>query len=357
MKFVVNDIAATPDAGGVYSILEDFYNEVVKNDRKNKWIFLLSGKYFKESNNVKIIVRADLKKSKVKKAIFELLTGKIFVNKLKPDVYISLQNTITIGVKANKEIVYLHQPIPFQNEKIFSLFKKNERSLFFYQRIVGGLIKYSLNRENPSVIVQTKWMEKAIREQTKVSHKNIYVAHPRVKINTGKQMRHDLNSSFFYPASNYIYKNHKIIFSAIDLLRRDGITDFTVNFTLRKEQLPYSNNNINYLGHIKRKEVFRLYNTNCLIFPSYIESFGLPLIEAALTGDVILASNTEFSRELLKNYSNVYFFNAFDAKELANLMKKVINREIVSNGRKLSLVDNGESLLTSVFNILEENYE
>ena len=67
MRIVVNDIAATPNAGGVYSILEDFYNEVVKNDNKNKWFFLLSGKYFKETDNVKIIVREDLKKSKVKR--------------------------------------------------------------------------------------------------------------------------------------------------------------------------------------------------------------------------------------------------------------------------------------------------
>lgn len=35
MKFVVNDIAATPNAGGVYSILEDFYNDVLENDHTN----------------------------------------------------------------------------------------------------------------------------------------------------------------------------------------------------------------------------------------------------------------------------------------------------------------------------------
>ncbi|QIZ04503.1 glycosyltransferase [Limosilactobacillus reuteri] len=352
MRFIVNDVAATPEAGGIYSILEDMYKEVLLKDKTNEWFFILSGKYFKESNNVKIIVRNDLKKSKIKKFLFETITGRKYINKFAPDVYISLQNISTLGVNAYKKIVYLHQPVPFQKEKKFSFFNKKERKLFFYQSIVGKFIKYSIKKEKPIVIVQTEWMKKATKKETSIPTKNIYVAHPKIENIKYTPKKRKLNT-FIYPASNYLYKNHEIIFSAIEILKKNGINNFSVNLTLNKDQLPYDDNNINYIGHIKRKKVFDLYKDNCLLFPSYIESFGLPLIEAALEGDIIIAAKTEFSRELLKGYSNSYFFKYNNPHELASLMKRVIEGKIIVNGKRLESKNNGESLLTSIKKVIE----
>lgn len=90
MRFVVDDIAATPNVRGVHSILSDLYKDVLNNDHKNQWIFILAGKYFPESDNVKIIVRNDLKNNKIKKLLFETFYSSKFINSLKPDVYISL---------------------------------------------------------------------------------------------------------------------------------------------------------------------------------------------------------------------------------------------------------------------------
>ena len=96
MRIVVSDYAATPTSGGTYSILEDFYNDVLQNDLGNEWIFILAGRYFPTSDNVKIVVREDLKKSKFKKLLFELGTGRRFINRYRPDVFISLQNISTV---------------------------------------------------------------------------------------------------------------------------------------------------------------------------------------------------------------------------------------------------------------------
>lgn len=96
------------------------------------------------------------------------------------------------------------------------------------------------------------------------------------------------------------------------------------------------------------------YESDVLIFPSYIESFGLPLIEAAVSGDIILAADTIFARELLKNYNNAYFFKYNDADSLSELMKKIINHEIKADGTRLSINDNGERLLKTIMNITTE---
>lgn len=351
MKFFVNDIAATPNSGGVYSILSDFYQEVVANDKKNEWIFLLSGKYFSETKNVKIIVREDLKRSKIKKLFFELFTGARYINNFSPDVFISLQNISTIGVAAKRKIVYLHQPIPFQKLVSFKFYKKNERKLFFYQKLVGRIIKYSIGHEKPFVVVQTRWMKKALLNQVKIPNSKIYIAHPKVDIPTSKLSVS--GNSFFYPASSFIYKNHRVIFDAVTILENEGIKDFNVKLTINKNQLPFRNSNVYFVGHLKRNEVFKLYSTNVLLFPSYIESFGLPLIEAALRGDIILVAETEFSKELLSSYKNVYFFEYNKPQELALLMKQVIEGNIKPDGSCLTTENNGESLLHSVQTIIK----
>lgn len=353
MKIVVNDVAATPNAGGIYSILKDFYLNVLKKDHTNTWIFILAGKFFPETSNVKIIVRNDLKKSKFKKMIFERYTGGKYINSLNPDVYISLQNIATYGVNAKKQIVYLHQPIPFEKEKNFSFFISKENKLAFYQKLVGRVIKKSLSVVQPYVIVQTKWMKKAVLSQTKLKKEKIIISHPKVNTNLDGNTYRGNGKLFFYPASDYLYKNHEIIFKAIQQLNKKKIHDFRVVFTLKESQLQFKSKNIEYVDHMPRKKVMDMYNSFVLLFPSYIESFGLPLIEAALHADIILAADTVFARELLSNYKNVYYFRYDDFQKLAELMNKVINKRIVSNNIPLSMENNGETLLKVISRLIK----
>lgn len=144
MKIVVNDMAVVPNSGGVYTILQDFYQEIIDTNDTNEWVFLLSGNYLAETNNIKIISIPSIKTNWIKRIFFELFYGKKIINKLQPDVYLSLQNTMTFGVKANKKIAYVHQPLSFQNDIKFSLFKKSERNLAIHQKFIGKFINFSL---------------------------------------------------------------------------------------------------------------------------------------------------------------------------------------------------------------------
>ncbi|AUJ29491.1 glycosyltransferase [Liquorilactobacillus hordei] len=333
MKIVVNDVAATPDAGGVFSILSDFYNDIYENDEENEWIFILAGKYFKEKKNISIIVRNDLKKSSLKKFIFEIFFGGKFINNLKPDVYISLQNISTLHVKAKRKIVYVHQPLPFTDIKIFSLLKKNERKLAFYQKIVGRIIKYSIKRVAPYVIVQTEWMKKEILVRQMVEESKIFVNHPVVKnIFTRNIYLSNWENTFFFPASSFIYKNHNVIIEAVNILiSRFHISNFLVKFTINEDSIVTNSvvpSQIEFLGKIDRKDVFDLYYKSILIFPSYLETYGLPLLEAKNCGTIILAANTSFSHEILDAYENAYFFEPFDSYQLAVLMYDSLTNNI-----------------------------
>lgn len=324
MKIIVNDVAAS--SGGALTILRSFYKYICESEeaQKHTWIFLLSDKYLSETSNVKVIIRNDIKKSWISRLKFDLLQGKNFIDDLEPDIVFSMQNTAIFGLK-HPQIIYLHQSIPFQKVKKFSFFRMDEFKLAVYQYIIGHIIKRSLKIAD-HVIVQTEWMKSAIIEQLKINKKKITNILPSMApIDSSLYKDQFCNNSFFYPADNLSYKNHECLMSAVNLLKKLGMNDFVVKLTIEGDE---SHRNIRYLGKIPYDSVLREYKNSILVFPSYIETIGLPLLEARQCGTLILASDTPFSREALDNYPNAYFFNPFKPGELAELMLKIMNGSI-----------------------------
>ena len=88
--------------------------------------------------------------------------------------------------------------------------------------------------------------------------------------------------------------------------------------------------NFKLLGSIPREQVFKFYQTSILLFPSYLESFPLPLLEARLFNTPIIASDRPFAREILEGYPNVDFFDPFSPDDLADKMKKYLESDFFS---------------------------
>jgi glycosyltransferase involved in cell wall biosynthesis len=350
MRIVVNDIAAS--TGGAMTILEDFYSYIKENDTGIDWVLLLGDNYFNESENIKILTFPKVKKSWINKVLFDFITGKKIIRKLKPDVVFSLQNIITFGMKT-PQVVYIHQSLPFQTVKRFSLFKKSERMFAIYQYIIGFIIKQSAKKAS-KVIVQTKWMKDSICNITGVKkEKVLQVASDIERLSSYKIKDKFNNKSFFYPTSNAIYKNNECIYKACELLNEGVTTNYKVSMTISGSS---NINNIEFMGRISREKVMEKYNESTLVFPSYIESFGLPLLEAREMGTIILASDCEFSREILEGYGNAYFFDPFKPQELALLMKKVLTEHIVRGDiyRPRDNPENSWQNIVSLLSVLEK---
>ena len=324
MRIVVNDIAAS--SGGALTVLKNLYNYIEDNDDQNEWFFLLGDKYIEETDNVKVLVLENVKKNWLNRLGFDFFWGRKFISSLKPDVVFSLQNTITFGLSC-PQVVYMHQSIPFQKVKKFSFFKSEERKLAIYQYIIGSLIKQSIKKAD-KVIVQTKWIRDAVIDILNISPDHVINVFPNFENYIDRCEYEDYlfdMHSFFYPASKEIHKNHKCIYDANEILEQQEITDYKISITIENEK---KIQNINYLGEISFSSVIEHYHKSTLIFPSYIETVGLPMLEARQVGTIILASDCPFSREVLDGYANAYFFNPFKPNELADLMKKVLKGEI-----------------------------
>lgn len=191
------------------------------------------------------------------------------------------------------------------------------------------------------IILQTGWMKEACINKTKVASEVIEVNMPEIdtKDIVVCRDRNTVKKKLFYPATAYGYKNHIRLLEAIQITYQKR-KDFEVNFTLsgnenklsrslyqyvKENELP-----VNFLGYISREQVMEYYSTHTLIFPSYIETFGLPLLEARLSNTIILASDCAFSNEILKNYDAVTYFNPFDIEQIS----KVIIESLDSGGGK-----------------------
>lgn len=348
MRIVVNDIAASE--GGAMTVLKDFYADIIKNHIDIEWIFLLGDKYLKETKNVKVYTFPKIKKSWLERIKFELYSGANIINKFDADIYISLQNTATLGVKS-KQYVYFHQVIPYQTTIRFLLFKKKESLLWIYQNIGRKIYDFLFRHSKASIIVQSRWLK---QKMSKSLNNNVLVSKPSISSNiiVKNKKRSNLNPvQFFFPTSDNPYKNINVIFDAVNILKKENITNFKVILTV--DDINYQDgSHIDFIGKIDRQDVYKYFMNSVLIFPSLLESFGLPLLEAATLDTYILAADLEYAHETLENYKNVSYFSPYDAPELADLMKDIITNGIDSI---VDNINNGDEQKTA--DIILEDYD
>lgn len=328
MKIIVNDVAASK--GGALSILKSFYQYIARDKecQKHRWIFLISGDYLESTEHIEVRKLEYVKKSWFHRITYDFKGVANIVRKEKADYVVSLQNTISQNLSV-PQAVYIHQSIPFQNLKQFSLLKSEERIYALYQYIIGKIIKESA-RKADMVIVQTEWMKDAVAKYAQCDRKKIVVAYPNFQKNEVLKSSQNGRSKdpckkFFYPAFDAVYKNQILIDNACMFLKEWNYTEYKVELTVERK---YSSRNIHSIGEISHEEVVKKYTESVLIFPSYIETIGLPLIEAMQQESIILAADCPYAHETLGDYSNAYYFDPFDPKDLAILMQKVLDGKI-----------------------------
>lgn len=344
MRIMVFNVPA--ESGGALTILQDFHRDVAEHyDNKIEWVFVVSKPKLQASENISVLRFPWIKKSWCHRLVFDYFVAPKLVKKYKVDKVLSLQNTMISGISCN-QTVYIQQALPFVNYK----YKWNENKLLWiYQNVIGRKIVTSIKKAD-QVIVQTKWMKDACVEKENVNEMKITVVPPNIKVSNIALFEPKNMSlpTFFYPATGLVYKNHTVIVEACKQIVR-STKDFKVVFTLdgdenqhistlsaqaMEAQLP-----IEYVGTLSKDEVYKFYTQTILIFPSFIETFGLPLLEARLHNGIILAADCPFSREILGDYENAYFFNPFDAQELVLLMEQVLTGKILHMKRTNAIAE------------------
>lgn len=328
MRIMVFDVPA--ESGGALSVLHEFYNEY-KLDTENKYFFVVSLPELQETSNVKVLRFPWVKRSWGHRLYFDYYVAPRLINKYKVKRVLSLQNIIIPHTKVYQSL-FVHNALPFSEYR----FTYNENKfLWIYQNIIGKYIMKSIKRAD-HVIVQTKWMKEKCIKKLNVNSEKIEIKPPKINIEVNRvfQKTKESLSTFFYPASGVVFKNHKVIVDACMNLKEEGIVDYKVIFTIKGEeneqikqlfktvnqnQLP-----IEFVGSLTREEVFRIYLKSILIFPSSIETVGLPLLEARMHSSPIIVYKQPFSEEVLSGYEYVDFISELEPFAFSRVMKKYI---------------------------------
>jgi len=346
----VNATAATE--GGALIILKLFLEGIPEYSNKDELYYLfcsLEELKTYERENIKIINNIKEKGwlDRIKWDLYGLENWSK-KNNIKADIIISFQNTGVRYCKNIKQIIYLHQPIPFAKNINWKFFCKNERLLWFYKNIYKKLIRLTL-KSNSYIVVQTEWMKNAVMEQFNWNSKKISVIKPNIKnIAVEKISKINFNNNefhLFYPANSAIYKNHELVINALKYIKdnkpeiyKNIILHFTLEGTLNNSRSAVLVNlikdlqvdeQIKYEGKIPYERVLSFYKScDLMLFPSYIETFGLPLIEAASFGMPILAAEMDYAREVMDDYEGVKFLDHKDSKLWAENIIDLYNKRI-----------------------------
>ncbi|MGJ7035737.1 glycosyltransferase [Anoxybacillus eryuanensis] len=339
MNIFVNATAA--DVGGLHTIVNLFLQSIKRYDSKNKYYIFVSNNLFDhhETHNIKII--KVYKKRWIKRFFWDAYGVKQWSKRtgIIADKIISLQNTPIRYNEQTPQIIYLHTPLPFVRYN-WNLLKSHERKLWFYKNIYPFFIKMFLN-ENCKIIVQGNWLKREITSRYKIAKEKIYVIPPNVNISNNISQKETILSSdhyitFFYPAKDYIYKNHLTLLKAlkyIKLNREDIYRKIKLIFTLDQNSWVFQeaqkllvSDSIDFVGNLKYEEVLSIYKEcNNVLFPSYVETFGLPLIEAAYFRKRILCANEEYAREVIGKYKGAIFIESKNAVEWAKAILNSFN--------------------------------
>ena len=321
--------------GGPLTIYKDCLRCVEKYFLENYEIVALvhNRELFSEfDSRIKFIEFMDSKKSYLKRFYYEYFYFKRLSKKLKPYLWFSLHD-MTPNVVTDKRAVYCHNPIIFYDVKRKDMI--NEFKMFMFSRFYKYIYKINIKKNN-FVVVQQDWIRKRFKKIFKI--KNVVVAHPNVVIddsNNNYKNTKIVKNSFLYPSFPRIFKNFEVICKAVEILENKNIENFKVYLTIDGSENIYSKEIVEKYGRLKciefiglqtRENLMKYYSKiETVIFPSKLETWGLPISEAKAFGKNIILADLEYAHETLGTYEKVMFFGPDNAEKLAEKIEMLIN--------------------------------
>lgn len=322
MNIVVS--AASLRMGGAVTIYNQFISHLREEIGENRY-FIFVNKVLQQPDikGVQYYVPNIESRSKRNwfdnKGCLEILTSEGF----KPDAVISLQNTAVRCLHGLPQLVYYHQPLPFFKRE-WNPFKREDLEKFLYKHFYLYFVKKSMD-ENVQFVVQTEFLKRGLVKRLGIDNSRVHVCFPDVELPDAASIEpypFAVNTcNFIFPALYSPHKSHIVLLKALTLMKqKTDIGKVRLYLTISKEEAPVLYNyvekngigeNVVFLGRLPYQTTLTLYKTaDALLFPSTIETLGLPLIEAASFGLKIVAPDAEYAHEVLEGYEGVSFAEA-----------------------------------------------
>ncbi|MFY7740233.1 MAG: glycosyltransferase [Flavobacterium sp.] len=337
--------------GGIFTILDNCLQKLSNyiENKDIKVIALVHDKSKFDYPNIEYLEFPDVKKSWLKRLFYEYFYFKKLSKKINPDIWFSLHD-VSPNVIAKKRFVYCHHPTVFYKSSWYDW--KYDYKIGVFSILYKYLFQVNI-KKNTAVFVQQEWIETEFEKLYNIN--SVIVCQPEYTEEITSD-RTDLASHkvhFLYPSFPRTFKNFELLFDAIELLDDEIRHKVQFHFTTIKDN-PHkfakylfekysSMPEVDFKGWISREELLKLYNSvNCIVFPSKLETWGLPLSEAKAFDKPILAANLPYARETVGDYEKVSFFEVNNPTELAQLITDFVNKTIKFQGNKYTFDTNNQ---------------
>ncbi len=259
---------------------------------------------------------------------------------IKPDLWFSLHD-ITPFVRARRQAVYCHNPAPFYSSSL----REIQLSPVFW--IFTLLYKYVYRlfiKRNSFVIVQQDWIRDAFLNM--FGKLPLVVAYPNVKQTDLKLRKSEKkgNHVFLYPSFPRVFKNFEVICQATEILNKRNVLNFDVRLTIKGNENSYSKwvysqyknvKNLKFIGLQSKSDLANHYHVSTtVIFPSKLETWGLPISEAKMYKKRLILADLPYAHETVGCYNEVSFFPQKNATALADLMQAIIEQRWQPEGAR-----------------------
>ncbi|MEX5285211.1 glycosyltransferase [Selenomonas sputigena] len=325
-KIVVSGVNIV--AGGMLSVYKDCLREMLHCCKGIEIIALVHDvRLFDDVADERLTYMAfpAAKSSWLQRCYHEYVLFHRLSKEIRPDLWLSMHD-MTPRVVAGRQFVYCHNPSPFYLLRWQEVFADWKFTLFvlFYRYL------YRINLlRNRYVIVQQDWMRQKFQRLFGIS--NVVVARPQmafqqpiVSIAARKEM-------FFYPVTVHTYKNVEVLCEAAKMLQ--DLPSLQIVLTMDGSEGKYAEKiirqyrdvpGLRFIGRQSRERVFALYaECGAMLFPSRLESWGMPLSEFMVTGKPILTANLPYAHEVLDGYARVKFLEPLEASAWAKAIREV----------------------------------
>lgn len=330
-KRLLIDASNVKSKGGMIHL-----NEILKSYKENKSIIiiiLINKKAFKNLEikkfpiKIKFIFKKAFEGNFVISYLWQILFLDEFIKINRITHIITLSGFIFSNFK--KTVIFSQNALPYLKHKNRKSIK--DIKLYIQRRFHNYCVKKFRN-----IIFVSKFQKKIVLKGLKKSQFKSKIIYHGIDKNIKYYKNKKKIVNFLYVSQKNDYKNQQLLFDVFRLFEKESIK---LNLDCYGDNLPrlkFKSNNIKIHKSFESKNINNIYRKyDAFIFPSLIESFGLPLLEAAKSGLPICASNIEIFKELL-NKKNLILFNPKNKNDiykkilhLINLDKKKIN--IITN--------------------------
>lgn len=322
--------------GGTLTILRNClkYLSDLTKEGDFRIVALVHRKDLAEYPGIEYIEMPDIMRNWGKRLWCEYITMYRISQSLSPvDLWLSLHDT-TPRVMAERQAVYCQTSFPFLRWQTKDL-------LFDYKIVLFALFTrfvYRLNiRKNNYLIVQAEWLRKGFSQMFRLPENKFIVAPPEPATNISVPSVCHKNKvyTFLFAATPDCHKNFDLICRAAQRLEKElGENRFEVIFTIDGTENRYARwlykkwgslASLKFAGFMSKNDLFATYEkADCLVFPSRIETWGLPISEFAQFGKPMLLADLPYAHETARGSKKVAFFNVREAGELKEQMKHLL---------------------------------